>query len=78
MILHNFFNRFDFRNPVKDVPRLKKFRKHPIAYTVEDLKKFFAACDPWDTAFFALILCTGLRRGELQRKSSKLLDPGTP
>lgn len=66
VILHNFFNRFNFRNPVKDVPRLAKFRKHPIAYTDEDLKKFFAVCDPWDKAFFALVLATGLRRGELQ------------
>ena len=66
LILHNFFNRFNFRNPVKDAPRLTKFRKHPIACTEEDLKKFFAACDPWDKAFFALTLATGLRRGELQ------------
>ena len=66
VILHNFFNRFNFRNPVKDVPRLAKFRKHPIAYTDEDLKKFFAVCEPWDKAFFALVLATGLRRGELQ------------
>jgi integrase/recombinase XerD len=66
VILHNFFNRFNFHNPVKDVPRLTKFRKHPVAYTDEDLKKFFGACEPWDKAFFALTLATGLRRGELQ------------
>jgi integrase/recombinase XerD len=66
VILHNFFNRFNFHNPVKDVLPLTKFRKHPVAYTNEDLKKFFGACEPWDKAFFALTLATGLRRGELQ------------
>lgn len=66
VILHNFFNRFNFLNPVKDVPRLTKFRKRPVAYTEEDLKKFFGVCDPWEKAFFVLALATGLRRGELQ------------
>jgi integrase len=66
IILHNFFNTLKIDNPVKEVPRLPRFRKKPIAYTDEDLKKFFAACTEWERAFFALALSTGLRRGELQ------------
>lgn len=36
-----------------------------MAYTDAELGKFFAACHPWERAFFALTLSTGLRRGEL-------------
>jgi integrase/recombinase XerC len=66
VILHNFFNTLKINNPVKDVPRLVKFRKKPVAYADADLKKFFAACEGWERVFFALALATGLRRGELQ------------
>ena len=51
---------------MNDVPCLTKFRKYPVAYTDEDLKKSFGACEPWDKAFFALTRAPGLRRGELQ------------
>ena len=66
IILHNFFNTLKIDNPVKEVPRLPKFRKKPVAYTDEDLQKFFGACSGWERAFFALAVATGLRRGELQ------------
>ena len=66
IILHNFFNTLKVDNPVKDVPRLPKFRKKPVAYAEAELKKFFGVCDYWERAFFALALATGLRRGELQ------------
>jgi integrase/recombinase XerD len=66
VILHNFFNRLKIDNPVKEVPRLTKFRKRPSAYTDADLKKFFSVCDKWERAFFSVALATGLRRGELQ------------
>ncbi len=66
VILHNFFGKLGIDNPVKDVPRLPKFRKRPVAYTDEELKKFFGVCDDWERAFFSLALATGLRRGELQ------------
>jgi integrase/recombinase XerD len=66
VILHNFFGRQKIANPVKEVPRLPKFRKRPSAYTDADLKKFFGVCDAWERAFFSLSLATGLRRGELQ------------
>ena len=39
VILHNFFNKLGIDNPVKDVPRLPKFRKRPVAYTDAELKK---------------------------------------
>ena len=65
VILHNFFSKLKLDNPVKEVPRLPRFRKKPIAYTDAELAKFFAACDPWERAFFALTLSSGLRRGEL-------------
>ena len=32
VILHNFFNRLKIDNPVKEVPKLAKFRKRPVAY----------------------------------------------
>lgn len=66
VILHNFFGKLGIDNPVKGVPRLPKFRKRPVAYTDEELKKFFDKCNAWDKAFFSLVLATGLRRGELQ------------
>jgi integrase len=66
VILHNFFNRLKIDNPVKDVPRLPKFRKRPSAYTDADPKRFFGACDEWERAFFSVALAAGLRRGELQ------------
>jgi Phage integrase family/Phage integrase, N-terminal SAM-like domain len=66
VILHNFFGKLGIENPVKHVPRLPKFRKRPVAYTDEELQKFFSACNDWDRAFFSLVLATGLRRGELQ------------
>lgn len=66
VILHNFFNRLKIDNPVKEVPKLPKFRKRPVAYTDADLKRFFGVCDDWEKAFFSLALATGLRRGELQ------------
>jgi integrase len=66
VILHNFFNKLGVRNPVKDVPRLPRFRKRPVAYTNAELSKFFAVCDDWERAFFTLLLATGLRRGEVQ------------
>ena len=66
VILHNFFGKLGIDNPVKDVPRLPKFRKRPIAYPDAQLKKFFGACDDWEKAFFSLVLATGLRRGEMQ------------
>jgi len=66
VILHNFFGKLGIDNPVKDVPRLPKFRKRPIAYTDAELKKFFGVCDDWEKAFFSLVLSTGLRRGEMQ------------
>lgn len=40
-------------------------RKKPVAFTDEELKKFFDVCTPWERAFFGLALSTGLRRGEL-------------
>jgi integrase/recombinase XerD len=66
VILHNFFGKLGIDNPLKDVPRLPKFRKRPVAYSDEELKKFFEKCNDWERAFFSLILTTGLRRGELQ------------
>lgn len=66
VILHNFFSKLKMENPVKDVPRLPRFRKRPMAYPDADLKKFFAACDDWERTFFALALSSGLRRGELE------------
>ena len=66
VILHNFFGKLGIDNPVKQVPRLPKFRKRPVAYSDEDLKKFFEKCDDWERAFFSLAVSTGLRRGELQ------------
>jgi integrase len=48
------------------MPRLPKFRKRPVAYTNEELQKFFAKCDDWERAFFPLVLATGLCHGELQ------------
>jgi integrase/recombinase XerD len=66
VILYNFFGKLGIDNPVKDVPRLPKFRKRPVAYSDEELKKFFAKCNEWERAFFSLALSTGLRRGELQ------------
>jgi integrase len=66
VILHNFFGKLGIENPVKHVPRLPKFRKRPVAYTDEELQKFFGKCNDWDRAFFSLVLATGLRRGELQ------------
>jgi integrase len=66
VILHNFFSKLKLDNPVKEVPRLPRLRKKPVAYTDADLKKFFAACNEWDKAFFALTLSSGLRRGELK------------
>ena len=66
VIIHNFFNRLKIDNPVRDVPRLPRFRKQPIAYSDADLKKFFGCCDNWERAYFALALSSGLRRAELQ------------
>ncbi len=66
VILHNFFSKLKLDNPVKEVPRLPRFRKKPVAYTDSELKKFFAVCDAWEKAFFALALSSGLRRGELK------------
>ena len=66
VILHNFFNRLKIDNPVKEVPKLAKFRKRPVAYPDADLKKFFGACTDWDRAFFSLLLATGLRKGEMR------------
>jgi integrase len=74
VILHNFFGRQKIDNPVKDVPRLPKFRKRPSAYTDADLKKFFSACDEWERALFSFALATGLRRGELQTLHRSDLD----
>ena len=65
VILHNFFSKLKLDNPVKDVPRLPRMRKKPVAYTDAELEKFFAACNDWELAFFALALASGLRRGEL-------------
>jgi integrase len=76
IILHNFFNTLKLDNPVKEVPRLPKFRKKPVAYTDVELKRFFAACDDWERAFFSLVLSTGLRRGELQTLHWSDLDLG--
>jgi integrase len=66
VILHNFFNQLKIANPVKEVPRLTRFRKKPVAYADDQLRHFFAACDYWEKALFALALSSGLRRGELQ------------
>jgi integrase len=66
VILHNFFSKLKLDNPVKGVPRLPRFRKKLVAYTDSELKKFFASCDAWEKAFFALALSSGLRRGELK------------
>ncbi|HXJ87461.1 MAG TPA: tyrosine-type recombinase/integrase [Candidatus Binatia bacterium] len=77
VILHNFFGKLRIDNPVKEVPRLQKFRKRPIAYPDAELKKFFKVCDKWEKAFFSLALATGLRRGELQTLHWSDLDlPG--
>jgi hypothetical protein len=40
-------------NPVKEVPKLPKFRKRPVAYADADLKRFFGACEDWEKAFFS-------------------------
>jgi integrase len=74
VILHNFFGRLKIDNPVKEVPKLAKFRKRPVAYPDADLKKFFGACSDWDRAFFALLLATGLRKGEMQTLEWSDLD----
>ena len=74
VILHNFFGKLGIDNPVKDVPRLPKFRKRPIAYPDAELKKFFRVCDAWEKAFFSLAVATGLRRGELQTLHWRDLD----
>lgn len=66
VILHNFFSKLKIDNPVKEVPRLPRFRKRPSAYIEDELKKFFGACDDWERVFFSLAIATGLRRGELQ------------
>lgn len=66
VILHNFFGKLGIDNPLKDVPRLPKFRKRPVAYPDAELKKFFGVCNDWEKAFFSLVLATGLRRGEMQ------------
>lgn len=66
VILHNFFSKLKMENPVKEVPRLPRFRKKPMAYPDHDLKKFFAARDEWERTFFALALASGFRRGELK------------
>lgn len=74
VILHNFFSKLKLDNPVKEVPRLPRFRKKPIAYTDADLKKFFSVCDEWEKAFFALALASGLRRSELMTLHRSDLD----
>jgi integrase/recombinase XerD len=56
------------------VPRLPKFRKRPVAYPDAELQKFFGKCNDWERAFFALVLATGLRRGELQTLHFSDLD----
>lgn len=66
MILHNFFSQLKIENPVSEVPRLPRFRKKPVAYTDAELKKFFAACNERERAFFGLAAARGLRRTELQ------------
>jgi integrase/recombinase XerD len=66
VILHNFFGKLGINNPVRDVPRLPKFRKRPVAYSDTELQQFFSKCNDWERAFFSLALSTGLRRGELQ------------
>jgi len=66
VILHNFFNRLKIENPVKEVPRLPRFRKRPVAYGESELKRFFGACDEWERVFFSVALAAALRRGELQ------------
>jgi Phage integrase, N-terminal SAM-like domain len=47
VILHNFFNRLKIDNPVKEVPKLPKFRKRPVAYSEAELKRCFGACTAW-------------------------------
>jgi integrase/recombinase XerD len=74
VILHNFFGRLKIDNPVKEVPKLAKFRKRPVAYPDADLKKFFGACTDWDRAFFSLLLASGLRKGEMQTLEWSDLD----
>ena len=76
VILHNFFNRLKIDNPVKEVPKLPKFRKRPVAYADAELKRFFGVCSDWEKAFFSLALATGLRRGELQTLEWADIDLG--
>jgi len=56
VIIHNFFSKLKIDNPVKEVSRFQKFRKKPVAFTDEELKKFFGVCTPWEWPFFALAI----------------------
>lgn len=74
VILYSFFSKLKLDNPVKEVPRLPRLRKNPVAYTDAELKQFFAACNDWERTFFALALASGLRRGELKTLQWSDLD----
>jgi integrase len=41
----------------------------PEEYTDDELKKVFAACDPWDRALFMTLLLTGFREQEVAHLS---------
>ncbi len=55
-----------FANPAEPVERFRlPKRSLPKFMTTEELRLFFAACDPWERRVFSILFLSGMRRGEL-------------
>jgi len=56
-----------FVNPMQHVERFRlPKRSLPKFMTTEELKRFFAACDPWERRVFSILFLSGMRRGEME------------